>query len=415
MYNTQQFERFLQPGRFCGASVYGPATFQPAPVFLFKETIDDATGAVTATTLVASGTLLSVNPDHIILKKIVLTGYPISVPFSTAFVFVGRLLLVYVVRVSSSINSKAIAIAHYICSCDTTYSYAIFASLSARCIAQTLYTSSTNSHALLTRINLTITECKFTVTRFSGGNGFSSYVFINGFHRCADAHRALREMQFACAVLLLWFTLVQAANKRKKAIAKVDAETLPLAVARISDLFLMVYMSSNAAALRGREPCCRKTVLNEFAEAANYLGSLRKPIVLAQYEIKTLSDEVKAEEHLPLFSTLKFAPGHPALIHARGVKSTCEWPQHHVYTGLQHSQRAKQAPQFLRDHPRCKVCTIAADSLHTFKIVQAIVDWVIRRSGPVVTELDSESVLTEFASRIGPVVVGHMHDLSPNR
>eukprot|EP00953_Heterococcus_sp_UTEX-ZZ885_P015091 8498-Heterococcus_DN1.PRE.1 len=222
-------------------------------------------------------------------------------------------------------------------------------------------------------------------------------------------------MQFACAVLLLWFTLVQAANKRKKAIAKVDAETLPLAVARISDLFLMVYMSSNAAALRGREPCCRKTVLNEFAEAANYLGSLRKPIVLAQYEIKTLSDEVKAEEHLPLFSTLKFAPGHPALIHARGVKSTCEWPQHHVYTGLQHSQRAKQAPQFLRDHPRCKVCTIAADSLHTFKIVQAIVDWVIRRSGPVVTELDSESVLTEFASRIGPVVVGHMHDLSPNR
>jgi pre-rRNA-processing protein TSR1 len=75
--HTQQFERFLQPGRFCGASVYGPATFQPAPVFLFKETIDEVTGAVTATILVASGTLLSVNPDHIILKKIVLTGYPI--------------------------------------------------------------------------------------------------------------------------------------------------------------------------------------------------------------------------------------------------------------------------------------------------------------------------------------------------
>jgi pre-rRNA-processing protein TSR1 len=77
LYYTLQFERFLQPGRFCGASVYGPATFQPAPVFLFKETLDDVTGAVTATTLVASGTLLSVNPDHIILKKIVLTGYPI--------------------------------------------------------------------------------------------------------------------------------------------------------------------------------------------------------------------------------------------------------------------------------------------------------------------------------------------------
>jgi 40S ribosome biogenesis protein Tsr1 and BMS1 C-terminal len=82
MCYISQFERFLQPGRFCGASVYGPATFQPAPVFLFKETIDDVTGAVTATTLVASGTLLSVNPDHIILKKIVLTGYPIRYTYN---------------------------------------------------------------------------------------------------------------------------------------------------------------------------------------------------------------------------------------------------------------------------------------------------------------------------------------------
>jgi 40S ribosome biogenesis protein Tsr1 and BMS1 C-terminal len=75
--NCRQFERFLQAGRFCGASVYGPATFQPAPVLLFKETLDGATGAVTALQLVATGTLLGVDPDRIILKKIVLTGYPL--------------------------------------------------------------------------------------------------------------------------------------------------------------------------------------------------------------------------------------------------------------------------------------------------------------------------------------------------
>ena len=60
--------------------MYGPATFQPAPVFLFElvETQDSVSGKlIQDIELVASGTLLKVDPDHIVLKKIVLTGYPI--------------------------------------------------------------------------------------------------------------------------------------------------------------------------------------------------------------------------------------------------------------------------------------------------------------------------------------------------
>ncbi|CAM9345469.1 unnamed protein product, partial [Phaeothamnion confervicola] len=80
--DKHKFERFLPQGRFCTASAYGPATFQPAPVLVFREEPSapplPPPGGVKRT-LVATGTLLGVDPDRIILKKAVLTGYPIRV------------------------------------------------------------------------------------------------------------------------------------------------------------------------------------------------------------------------------------------------------------------------------------------------------------------------------------------------
>lgn len=77
--DKHKYERFLRADCFSAASVYGPTTFQPCPVLVFKEVAATDSGAQKRTVLVATGTLLGVDPDRIVLKKIVLTGYPIRV------------------------------------------------------------------------------------------------------------------------------------------------------------------------------------------------------------------------------------------------------------------------------------------------------------------------------------------------
>ncbi|CAK9866951.1 unnamed protein product [Sphagnum jensenii] len=75
--DKHKFERFLHPGRFVVASIFAPISFPPLPLLVFKEaTLGDRRGAAGAATLVASGSLRSVDPDRIILKKITLSGYP---------------------------------------------------------------------------------------------------------------------------------------------------------------------------------------------------------------------------------------------------------------------------------------------------------------------------------------------------
>ncbi|MCO5591753.1 hypothetical protein L7F22_045745 [Adiantum nelumboides] len=69
--DKHKLERFLHPGRFSVASVFAPISFSPLPLVVFKET-----GMGERLTLAASGSLKSVDPDRIILKKIVLSGYP---------------------------------------------------------------------------------------------------------------------------------------------------------------------------------------------------------------------------------------------------------------------------------------------------------------------------------------------------
>lgn len=63
-------ERFLHAGRFSIASVYAPISFPPLPLIALKSVNDVAASPA----VVAFGSLRSVDPDRIILKKIILTG-----------------------------------------------------------------------------------------------------------------------------------------------------------------------------------------------------------------------------------------------------------------------------------------------------------------------------------------------------
>ncbi len=57
------------------ATVYAPIAYPPLPVLAFKEAPDGSGPA----RLAATGSLRSCDPDRIMLKKIVLSGYPVKV------------------------------------------------------------------------------------------------------------------------------------------------------------------------------------------------------------------------------------------------------------------------------------------------------------------------------------------------
>lgn len=61
-------ERFLHEGRFSIASVYAPICYPPLPLIVMRCAHGEAP------TVVATGSLKSVDPDRIVLKKIILTG-----------------------------------------------------------------------------------------------------------------------------------------------------------------------------------------------------------------------------------------------------------------------------------------------------------------------------------------------------
>lgn len=61
-------ERFLHAGRFSIASIYAPISFPPLPLVVLKG------GDMAAPAVAAVGSLRSIDPDRIILKKIILTG-----------------------------------------------------------------------------------------------------------------------------------------------------------------------------------------------------------------------------------------------------------------------------------------------------------------------------------------------------
>jgi len=68
--DKNKMERFLHAGRFSVASIYAPISFPPLPTIVLKSVREDATPAVAAV-----GSLKTVDPDRIILKRVILTGY----------------------------------------------------------------------------------------------------------------------------------------------------------------------------------------------------------------------------------------------------------------------------------------------------------------------------------------------------
>jgi len=71
--DKHKFERFLQPGKFSVASIIGQITYSPTPLLIFKEL------ETKELQLIASGNLASVDADRIIIKKIILSGFPVRV------------------------------------------------------------------------------------------------------------------------------------------------------------------------------------------------------------------------------------------------------------------------------------------------------------------------------------------------
>jgi len=78
--DKHKFERFFQPDSMCVATTFAPIHYPPSPVLVFRETPDEGVR------LVATGTLLSVNPDRLVIKRIRLAGHPYKINKRTAVI-----------------------------------------------------------------------------------------------------------------------------------------------------------------------------------------------------------------------------------------------------------------------------------------------------------------------------------------
>lgn len=71
--SKHKYERYFQPDNTVVASMYAPVTFSPCPVLCY---IENKSGELE---LIATGNVLSCNPNRIILKRVVLSGHPYKV------------------------------------------------------------------------------------------------------------------------------------------------------------------------------------------------------------------------------------------------------------------------------------------------------------------------------------------------
>eukprot|EP00697_Spironema_sp_BW2_P009223 gnl/Spiro4/24055_TR11922_c0_g1_i1.p1 gnl/Spiro4/24055_TR11922_c0_g1~~gnl/Spiro4/24055_TR11922_c0_g1_i1.p1 ORF type:complete len:786 (+),score=192.81 gnl/Spiro4/24055_TR11922_c0_g1_i1:51-2408(+) len=77
-----KMERFFVHSRFSVASFCGPTTYSPAPIILFTL----PTNEVAPRKLVATGSLMCVDPNMIICKKVLLSGHPLRIKRRRAIV-----------------------------------------------------------------------------------------------------------------------------------------------------------------------------------------------------------------------------------------------------------------------------------------------------------------------------------------
>ncbi|XP_075226411.1 tsr1 ribosome assembly factor isoform X2 [Lycorma delicatula] len=85
--SKHKYERYFQTEGNVVATVYAPIMFPPCSVLAFQEKGDGSMP------LVATGSLLSVNPDRLIIKRVVLSGHPFKVHKRSAvirFMFFNR-------------------------------------------------------------------------------------------------------------------------------------------------------------------------------------------------------------------------------------------------------------------------------------------------------------------------------------
>nr|XP_034190311.1 pre-rRNA-processing protein TSR1 homolog isoform X1 [Osmia lignaria]XP_034190312.1 pre-rRNA-processing protein TSR1 homolog isoform X1 [Osmia lignaria] len=71
--NKHKYERYFQPESTIVASMFAPITFPPCPVLCYVEKLNGSLA------LVATGSVLSANPDRIVVKRVVLSGHPYKV------------------------------------------------------------------------------------------------------------------------------------------------------------------------------------------------------------------------------------------------------------------------------------------------------------------------------------------------
>jgi len=71
--NKHKYERYFRPDQVVVMTTFAPIYFPPAPVLVFQERLGGEQN------LLGTGTLLSVDPDRIIVKRTVLSGHPFKV------------------------------------------------------------------------------------------------------------------------------------------------------------------------------------------------------------------------------------------------------------------------------------------------------------------------------------------------
>ncbi|XP_014206056.1 pre-rRNA-processing protein TSR1 homolog [Copidosoma floridanum] len=78
--NKHKYERFFQPNSTVVATTFAPITFPPCPVLCYMQKTDGSLE------MIATGSLMSVNPNRLIIKRVILSGHPFKVHKKSAVV-----------------------------------------------------------------------------------------------------------------------------------------------------------------------------------------------------------------------------------------------------------------------------------------------------------------------------------------